>query len=152
MNANLMFWFYAYALTTTAMALALVAVSKIRKGEIQAHQKLMNTAITLILFFVLSYLVKMLALGREDKSAWHGFYLITLYIHESFIFLMLFFGGWARYLAAKFKPSLTQDQPSPLDLRRRAKHRKIGTLCLSVTGCALVTAAVLLYGMVQRGG
>lgn len=151
MTYNLYFWLYAYLLTMIAIGFALNGYKHIRRGNIAAHRKAMNRAIGLILFFVLSYIFKVILLGREDKSDWSNFYRLVLYVHESFIFLMLVSGTYARVLASRFKHSLTAEVISPIDRERRRRHARLGKIAIFSTCCALITAVAILYGMFQRG-
>lgn len=149
---NLLFWGYAYALTLVALAIALQAVGLARKGHLAAHGKRMDIAILLILIFVASYVLKVIFLGREEKQNWETFHFVVLYIHESFIALMLIGGTVARVLASKFKQSVYGNQtPTALDLKRRGTHRFFGKLCLVSTGMALVTASFILYTLYTVG-
>lgn len=150
MNVNLAFWVFAYALTLVAILLAFSGVRAAKKGDLETHARLMRFACNLILFFVVSYVVKMFALGREDKSQWTDFYLVVLYIHETLIGGMLVSGTISRVLAYKFRHSLTGATVSPLDLKRRKTHTKAGKMCILFAILALVTAGVVLYGMFVR--
>ena len=146
MNPNLYFWFYVYGLTITALIIAFTGIARIRKGDEVGHSKRMNLAIYLILFFVASYLVKIIVLGREDKSGWEAWNFAVLYIHEFFIACMLISGTYTRYLAGKFKHTLmAPDALTGLDVQRRRKHRLAGKICLSATSMAIVTATLILY-------
>lgn len=150
MNSNLIFWFYAYAVTVCALVFAFRGVGRAKKGQLEAHRKDMIRACNLIILFVLSYVFKVLFLGREDKSSWESTYLWILYIHEALIGLMLVTGVWARILAAKLATTLTDPNPSDMILTLRRKHAKIGRTCIIAAVCALFTAAIILYGMWQR--
>ncbi|MBO1318342.1 DUF420 domain-containing protein [Acanthopleuribacter pedis] len=147
---NLMFWGYAYLLTTTAVFFAILGWRNIIAGDIQAHKQKMGAAINLILFFVVSYVVKVIVLGREDKTNWTPFYLYTLYIHETFIALMLLTGGWARWLAHTFRTSLTGDSVSDVHQKQRRLHGKLGRACIASALCGLFTATIILWGMANR--
>jgi len=152
MNANLAFWVYAYALTTAAIVIGLRGAWLARKKELVRHRKHMNLACNLILFFVVSYLFKVLFLGREDKSDWSAFHFTVLIIHEGFIFLMLIAGGSARWLAFKFRdtvPQPTAELPEPLQ-RMRRRHAWLGKATLALALLAVITASVVLQGMFAR--
>lgn len=152
MTANIAYWFFAYCLTFVTVIIGLNGVHHIRAGAILLHRRRMVTACNLMLFFVATYGVKVLVLGREDKSDWTTFYLVVLYIHEAFIFLMLIFGSYARYLAFRFKGTLLRAEPPREDRALRRRHRGVGKLALTWAICALGTATVVLYGMVARAG
>ena len=150
MNVNLAFWVFAYALTLLSIIIAFSGVGAAKKGDFETHRKRMTLACNLILFFVLSYVVKMFALGREDKSQWTTIYLVVLYIHETLIGGMLVSGTISRVLAYKFRDSLSGDTVSPLDIKRRKTHARAGKMCIMFAISALITAAVVLYGMFVR--
>ena len=148
MTANLMYWLFAYVLTLVAFLIGLNGVSHIRRGDWQAHRKRMVASCNLILFFVASYVVKVLVLGREDKSDWSTFYLVVLYIHESFIACMLIFGVLARIRAAK----LQLKTPDGSDAIVRKKHGNAGKMCLLFCALGILTATVVVFGMFERAG
>lgn len=151
-SANLIFWLYAYALTLCALFLAFRAVKKVRRGDYAGHAKQMDYAITLILVFVASYVLKVIILGREPKTNWELPHFIVLYIHEAFIACMLVSGTIARVLAAKFKASLfSNGTPTALDKTRRKKHRLAGKICLLATSMAILTATFILHTMYTLG-
>lgn len=151
MNWNLVFWFYAYGLTMLALLMAYTGVGAAKRGELARHKALLNFACNLILFFVVSYVFKMLFLGREDKSTWTLSYKIVLYIHEALIATMLVTGARARWLAHKFRDSVFAQQLPDEHIGMRKQHRLMGKICIYAATFALLTASVILYGMVQRG-
>ncbi len=152
MTPNLAYWFFAYILTFVTVIIGLNGIRHIRAGAIATHRARMVLACNLMIFFVGTYAVKVVVLGREDKSDWTTFYLVVLYIHETFIFLMLLFGAYARYLAFRFKGTLFEEETPAGDHALRQRHRKVGKLALTWAICALGTATVVLYGMASRAG
>ncbi len=152
MNANLAFWLYAYVLTVIAVAIGFRGIFLARRGELARHGRHMRLACNLILFFAASYLVKVFVLGREDKSDWSAFHFAVLMVHESFIFIMLIAGGYARWLARQFGDTLTAPLADlPEDLRRkRRRHAVSGKLTITCATLALATAAVVVQGMFAR--
>lgn len=150
MNYNLIFWFFAYGLTGIAIALALFGWIKASRGELNAHRKLMNAACSVIVFFVVSYLVKVIALGREDKSGWELFYLIVLYIHEALILTMLVCGGRAWFLSLKFGADLYDQVKAKTLAKQRSQHKLMGKIAIYASCLAMTTASVVLYGMYMR--
>ena len=152
MTPSLYYWSFAFFLTLTTVVIGFRGLALIKRGEISRHRNHMNWACGLMVFFVFTYLFKVLFLGREDKSDWSQFHLVVLYIHESFIFLMLGTGSYTRYLAHKFKGSLDAENIPEEDARRRKRHKFIGKLALVFAVSALFTASVVLYGMFRRAG
>ena len=147
---NLIFWGFAYLITGVAILFAVRGYRAVRRGDYGLHRTLMNTACNLILFFVAAYLVKVLVLGREDKTTWENLYLYTLYIHEGFIGLMLVTGIWARWLSHQFKDTLFKDKLSETMAKKRKLHGRLGKVCLGAAGCGLFTATIILIGMFGR--
>lgn len=147
---NLMFWVYAYILTLSAIIFAIRGWRSVKNKDYATHQSMMGVAINLILFFVVSYVVKVLVLGREDRTNWSNFYLYTLYIHETFIALMLVTGAWARRLAYLFKASIGADQLSEVQQAQRKRHAQLGKACILSALCGLFTATIILVGMASR--
>jgi uncharacterized membrane protein YozB (DUF420 family) len=150
MSWNLIFWFYAYGLTMLALLLAFLGISAVRKGNIKRHHQFLNFACNLIVFFVISYVFKMIFLGREDKSDWGMYYKTVLYIHEALIATMLITGIRGRWLAFKFRDTLYQGEVTEAQAKMRRQHRLMGKWCVYSATFALITASVILYGMVQR--
>ncbi len=151
MTPNLAFWLFAFILTSIVLALGLWGAAFARKGELAKHRTRMVWACNLILLFVLAYALKMLFLGREDKSEWSSFYHAILYIHEFFVACMLAGGLYARVVAFKFAGSLFSENVPEVDRARRGAHARVGRLTLICTACALFTAGILLFGMFSRG-
>lgn len=150
LNAKLGFWLYVWVLTLSAILIAIKGIRKAGKGEYHAHQKQMDLAIRLILFFVLTYVAKLIFLGRENLANWSSVYITVLRIHETFIAIMLLSGGYVRFLARQF--SLNSSQPSASEQAARKRHRLLGKVCISAALCGLGTATFLIYGMMARQG
>ena len=147
MNYNLAFWLYAYVLMMVVVYVAFKGVGHIKRGEQEAHMKKMVFACNILIFFVVSYVVKILVLGREDKVGWQTMDLVVLYVHETCIFIMLLAGTYARIQAARFK-----DRPvSEIPAAARKKHARSGKVAITAATLALFTASFVLYGMWRRG-
>lgn len=151
MTSNLMFWLYAYVLTIAALIIAFQGVAKIRQGDEIGHAKKMNLAILVILGFVASYVLKVIFLGREPKTNWESIHFTVLYAHEFFIAGMLIAGGYARYLAGKYKHTLGKKDLSDQDIALRKRHRLSGKICLASTTMALFTATFVLHTIYKYG-
>lgn len=147
---NLAYWTFAYIWTILAVLVAFRAVGHVKAGKIQAHRRLMVGASNMMIFFVLTYVAKVLILGREDKSNWESFYLITLYIHEAFIGLMLVFGTLGRLTARHFGKDIDSQKLAKIDVKLRRQHKLRGKLTLYFAILAIITATVVLYGMYAR--
>ncbi len=151
MNYNFAFWAYAYVLMLVVVLFAIRGVKDIKAGDFQAHMSKMTVACNLLIFFVVSYLAKVITLGREDKSLFSMWDLIILYTHEFCILVMLVSGVYARVMAFKFKESLGSDTISETHQALRRKHGKAGKIAVTFAVLGLFTASFVLCGMWQRG-
>ncbi len=68
LNANLAYWSGALANLCVIVACASTGVRCIRRGEVRSHKRMMLTASTLVGFFLVSYVVKVMLLGKEDVA------------------------------------------------------------------------------------
>ncbi|MAT68764.1 MAG: hypothetical protein CMJ58_04505 [Planctomycetaceae bacterium] len=140
------------ALNTLALVLLVVAVIRIRRGNETAHGKTMIAALIVSVAFLISYVTRMVLVGRVD-FAHEGFlrtvYLSILFSHMTLAVTVpvlatvaLVFGlkalGWGRYA----------DLPDDQRLAYRRKHRRLVKwafpiwLYVSVTG---VIVYLMLY-------
>ncbi len=149
MDSHLIFWLYAYGLMLIVLVIAGRGIGRAKAGDYQGHMRAMILACNILLFFVLSYVVKILALGREDKSAWSALQLALLYTHEFLILVMLVSGTYARILAAKFKQSLFSQKPSAADMAVRAVHRRWGKVAFAAACAAFITATGVIAILFQ---
>jgi uncharacterized membrane protein YozB (DUF420 family) len=126
------------------LGLGMRGVSYIKKGDIGNHQRMMVWACNVILFFVVSYVVKVVVLGREPKAGWQMIELVILYTHEFFILVMLVGGARARYFAARFKDTLATAGVGEGDRDLRTRHARAGKMALVGSACALLSAIFVL--------
>ena len=150
MTANLAYWLFAYALMTVTLVIGVRGVIHVRAGRFEAHRKAMVLACNILLFFVLTYVLKVVILGREDKTDWTTLDLVILRVHESFIGIMLIAGTWSRLLARKYKDRL--DNPTEADLPIRRRHALAGKIALAAAFCALGTATGVLWVLFRLQG
>lgn len=155
MNANLAYWSAALANMVLVVALAVRGVGRIRRDQVPCHRRAMLGSASLVGLFVLSYVVKLGVLGHEDRSVWTRADLAVLYFHETCIATMLLGGAAAGSLAFRVRRSrrVTGDPaapPAPAALLRW--HRRMGWTALVGAGLGLLSAAVVLLGMVRRAG
>jgi len=155
MDANLVFWCLAL-LDLGAVALCTaVGVARARAGEMEGHRRSMLAAVTLVGIFLLSYVVKLALLGREDRSAWTPLDYTVLYVHESFVVVMLLGGAVALRWARGFREQLGEDGRLPEEgqtLPGGVRHRRIGRVAALGVLLAFVTALGVLAGMFARSG
>lgn len=148
-----MFWTWAFANTALIVACCFEGLARIRASRGQAHRRIMQLASALVVVFLLSYLVKVGILGREDRSLWSRFDLVTLYIHELCVSVMLLAGGVAVARARRFgevhDAAPVAPEAAPGDLR---VHRIAGKVVVVSSVLALLTAGIVLVGMYLRAG
>ena len=153
MDPNLLFWSGALANLAVVVFCTLNGVKRIRAKDVAGHRRMMVTAISLVVLFLVSYVVKVGMLGREDKSAWTTFDYAVLYIHELCVTSMLIGGAIAIYRAAKFRAGLGPNLKLPPDdnpLQGLERHRKAGWVAVVGSLLGFVTAIGVLAGMFAR--
>jgi uncharacterized membrane protein YozB (DUF420 family) len=137
------------------VACALAGVREVRAGRVREHQRRMIAAGSLVALFLVSYVFKVLALGREDRSGWSAGELAVLYLHETCVAVMLLAGGYAGVRAWRFRASLGANAPNPLPAAvavERLQHRLGGRTAVVAAVFALLTAGAVLAGMYARAG
>jgi uncharacterized membrane protein YozB (DUF420 family) len=113
----------------------------------------MLTASSLVGLFLVSYVVKVIVLGREDRSSWSQESLWTLYVHEACVAAMLVAAVIALTRTRSFGPLRDGEPPAP-EAREwgRRVHRRAGRVAVAASALALLSAAAVLAGMYVRGG
>jgi hypothetical protein len=115
----------------------------------------MLSAAALVGVFVLSYVVKLLVLGREDRSGWGATSIWVLRIHELCVFAMLLAGGRAGAKALRLRLTRNatgrpEDAPAPAPLAQA--HRRAGRLAVAAAALGFALATLVLAGMYRRAG
>ncbi|MFQ5417465.1 MAG: DUF420 domain-containing protein [Myxococcota bacterium] len=153
MDAKLAFWTWALANFVAVVVLGLDGVRHIRAGRVHAHRRRMLTAAGFVGLFLVSYLSKVAFVGREDRSQWSDASLVTLYVHETCVAVMLLAACVAWLRTRRFGKLQDGVPPSP-EAREpdRRVHRRAGRVALVAGGLALLTAAGVLAGMYGRAG
>ncbi len=155
MDPKLWFWTLALANMAAVVALAARGVLAIRAGQVAKHRRSMLTAGGLVLAFLGSYLVKRAALGPEELALWGEAARINLWVHESFIAMMLLAGSTAFVLGRRIARTrrvtgrAADPLPSAAQLRR---HRRFGWSAVLAGAFAFATACGILAGMFARSG
>lgn len=149
MTPRLYFWTFAFFVFASLIGCALLAFREIRRGRVDRHRRFMNAAILLVVVFVLSYVSKLLLLGREDLSSWSPAAVVVLRIHEAFVTLMILAGGMARLRArgVPWRGTLNQARAA-----LPPAHRWLGRTALISGVMALITATMVWVGMLVRNG
>ena len=148
MNANLGYWLFAYLLMSVTLVIGFQGIRLAKAGRLEEHARKMTMACNLLLFFVFSYVVKALLLGREIKDGWSTLDFTILYTHESFIAIMLVTGTMARLYARTFRVRL--DNPTGDDSALRRKHMLVGKIAYTAGVCALISATFVLWVLVRH--
>jgi uncharacterized membrane protein YozB (DUF420 family) len=152
-DPKLWFWTLAFLNMGAVVALAARGVRAIRAGDVVRHRRSMLLSGGLVVAFLLSYVLKRGLLGGEDLAVWSEAARINLWVHESFVALMLLAGIGAlvlgRRLARTRRVSGRPEDPlpSPAALRR---HRRFGWTAVVASVFGLVTACGILAGMFVR--
>ncbi|MGI9592618.1 MAG: DUF420 domain-containing protein, partial [Myxococcota bacterium] len=153
MDPKLLFWTGALLNMGVIVGFSVWGVAARRRGAMALHRRNMLVGVGLVLLFVLSYLVKLLLLGREDRSSWSTGDVWTLWIHELCVLAMLIAGGIAawrgRKLATTRNNTLSpEDPPAPAALA--SGHRLSGWTAVVAALLAFLTAALVLAGIYHR--
>ena len=140
-DPKLWFWYFALAWFLVSMASALAGWRAAVRGEIGRHRRWMQWVIYSVGIFVVAYVIKVALLGKEDLDPWSSAERTVLYVHESFILLMLLAGARARWLARGLPSG-----ESPV----RLAHRRMGRVALICGMGALLTALAVLVSLVRH--
>jgi uncharacterized membrane protein YozB (DUF420 family) len=150
MDPKLVFWCAALANLALIVAFALTGVQAVRRGDVRAHRRRMLISASLVGLFLVSYLVKVAVLGREDRSLWTPLDRGVLYVHETFVVLMLGGGGFAAWRAWRFRLGPAFALPRDGALPGARTHRRAGWVAVVGAALAFVTAGGVLAGMFAR--
>lgn len=153
MDAKILYWSGALLNMAVILTLAGLGVRAVQRGAVQAHKRLMGSAGFLVVAFLISFLVKSHFLGREDFETWSSAHVWNLRVHETFVLVMLIAGGVAGWAGWGMRGSrnATRDPADPLAPEDRVlRHRRAGWTAAISGVFGLLTAAVVLVGMIQR--
>jgi hypothetical protein len=153
MESGLLFWTAALANLAVICLCAIVGVRCVRRGEIARHLRAMKIASWLVVAFLVSYVVKLGWLGREDRAAWSSADLGLLRAHETFVLVMLVAGATAWLQAGKLAGSrLVTRSPKDPDADPGALrfHKRAGWIAVLSAIAAFALAIGVLVGMYQR--
>ncbi len=152
MSGALAFWSFALADLLGVVVCAWLGVRRIRAADVRGHRRLMLAAASLVGLFLASYGVKLALMGREDLSTWDTASLVSLYVHETFIAIMLVAGGLAGLRAWRFGRAALAEGPAPPGSRGRDRrfHRRAGGIAVWASVFAWIAASLMLAGMYAR--
>ena len=155
LDPKLVYWTGALANLLVIVVCAAVAVARIRRGDVRGHKRLMLTASSLVVLFLVSFVLKGRILGAEDVAAWSTFHRNVLRTHETFVLAMLLGGAYAGSRAWRFRRTLglgPLQPPTDASRRDRSRHRIGGWIAVVGSALGFATAAVVLAGMFERAG
>ena len=153
MTANLLYWTGALANLAVIVACGARGIRAIQRGEVRAHRRMMLTATGLVALFLVSYVLKVAWLGKEDRSGWTALDHAILGIHELCVTAMLLAGLYALFRALRFQSGLRPDWVIPRNadaLPGRQWHRRAGAIAKWSGVLAFVTAIGVWVGMLAR--
>lgn len=154
LDPKLIYWTWAWINMVVIVAIAAAGVRRIRRGEILRHRRRMLTAAALVLLFLVSYVFKVILLGREPLETWSPGHVWVLRFHELCVAVMLVAGSTAVYLARRL--GLATDAPrqeNPAAQQRgRRLHRRAGWTAVVAATLGIASAGYVLRGMYERLG
>jgi uncharacterized membrane protein YozB (DUF420 family) len=155
MDAKLLYWSAALLNMALIAGLAIHGVRCVRRGETARHARSMRAAGLLVGLFLVSYVLKLTFLGREDRGSWSPAAVNLLRFHELCVLAMLVAGSAALLLGGRLRRSraFSRDAADPLappSLLRR--HRLAGRTALIGALLGVTSAALVLVGMYTRAG
>ena len=154
-DPKILFWTGALANMAAIVVLALLGVRARRRGDIEAHARSMVTAASLVVVFLVAYVLKLALLGREDMSVWSPHAVTVLRIHETCVLVMLVAGmlALARGRAMRITREISGNRRhAPLKPDARRRHRLAGQVAVVAAALGVLTAGVVLADMYQRAG
>ena len=149
MDPKVGYWTAALVNMVGTLALAFSGVAWARRGDYVRHRRRMLGAVTLVLLFLVSYVVKVAALGHERLELWPQLDVWVLRAHESFVAALVLAGSAAVGLALWHGMPVAQPR-SEAGNRTHLWHRRAGWTALSGGVLGVLTAAYVLYGMYAR--
>lgn len=155
MDARLVYWTLALVNMSAVVGFAVAGVGAVRRGDTQTHRRCMLVSASLVVLFVLSYVVKLATLGREPLETWGVASIWILRVHELCVLTMVVAGGVAiarglRLRATRNFTHSAQDPVAPAASVRR--HRGAGRTAVIAAGLGFALAVLVLVGMYRRAG
>jgi len=154
MDPKLAFWTAALINLCVIASLIAIGIRAIRRRQLALHRRCLTTAAALVVGFLGVYPLKLLWLGPEPIGEWSGTDVLVLRIHEACVFAMVVGGLVAWSYSRKMhrdRNRWAQLPDAPLaSSRTLRRHRRAGWTAAIGAGLALLTAAIVLVGMVER--
>jgi uncharacterized membrane protein YozB (DUF420 family) len=153
MDPKLLYWTAALINLGVLCVIALFGVRYARRGEIARHQRAMKISSALVVAFLVSYVFKLMWLGREDMSVWGTLDVWVLRIHEVFVLQMVVAGivAWIKSRKLVGTRLVTHDPENPApDPRHVRTHRIAGRTAIIGAILGFAMAVGVLAGMFAR--
>jgi uncharacterized membrane protein YozB (DUF420 family) len=155
MDAKVIYWGAAVLNFVALTGFAIAGARQIRRGERARHRRSMRTAAGLVAAFLLSYVLKVMLLGREQMHLWSQTELWTLRFHELCVLAMLLGGGVALFLGRRLERTrlFTVSPADPAaDASDVHRHRIAGRIAIGGAVLGVLSAALVWLGMLGRAG
>ncbi|MBW2392912.1 MAG: DUF420 domain-containing protein [Deltaproteobacteria bacterium] len=147
MDTRVAFWTGALINMALVVGFAVYGVRQIRRGQVDSHRRSMRAASSLIVVFLVSYVLKRLWIGPEDLDLWGRAALINLWVHETMVAGMLIAGGMAlvrgRRLARTRRVTGSPDDPKAEPSALQG-HRRVGRIAVICSILGWLTACGIL--------
>jgi uncharacterized membrane protein YozB (DUF420 family) len=153
MDPKLLYWTGATLNMAILVGFATFGIRQAGGGQVARHRRLMLLSVGLVVAFVVSYLLKLWLLGREDLGSWSPAAVWTLRFHELCVFTMLISGGLAlrRGLRLARTRALIDSESAPEPLPGQiGRHRTVGRIAIFAAALGLLSAGAVLGGMYGR--
>lgn len=147
MDPKVAYWTGAWINMALVVAFVLAGVRQARRGDYARHRTRMLAATSLVGLFLLSYVVKLMLLGREQLELWSRMHVSVLRFHELCVAALVLGGGVALTLA------LWRGMPLAGSERRERthrRHRRAGWTALVGAVLGVISASWVLFGMYAR--
>lgn len=153
MELKQLFWVWALANMGLVVFCAVRGARAIQANDVEAHRRGMVWAARWVGVFLLAYVAKKSLLGGEDRSTWSTLASANLYVHETFVALMLVAGIAAFVLGGRLAKTrrVTKQPADPLaPPALTSRHRLAGRAAVFGAVFGFLTACGILAGMLGR--
>lgn len=142
------YWMGALINMAVIVSLLYAGARAIRRRRVRRHKRLMLSAASLVGLFLVSYVVKLVFLGRERLEFWSATDVWVLRFHEACIACMVLGGAVA--IIQAFKLGLPARQAHEFGAARTRLHRRAGWTAIMGASLGILAAAWVLRGMLGR--
>jgi len=156
LDAKFVYWLAAWINMAFVVAFAARGFQRVKARAYATHKRTMLIASFLVGGFVVSYVFKVVLLGKEALETWEPAFRTVLYVHETCVLAMVVGGAIALWkgLRTGLNRLATEGAPATEDAvafsRAATLHRRAGLTALVASVAGLVTATIVLYGMYHR--